>query len=59
MRQQGWKLATENPGELSTLMRWTKGPRSCVVEFADDEGSTEIWIRSVAAAKGRSATARQ
>jgi hypothetical protein len=46
MAQQGWKAASENPGDWSTLIRWTKGNRSCMVEFADDGGSTEIWIRS-------------
>lgn len=46
MRKEGWKLARENPGEWSTLIGWTKGARSCMVEFAADSGATEIWIRS-------------
>lgn len=47
MRKQGWKQVSETPGDWSTLVRWTKGERSCMVEFADDSGVTEIWLRSI------------
>ena len=47
MRRQGWRVASETPGGSSTIIRWTKGARSCMVEFAHDSGSTEIWLRSL------------
>ncbi|MBA3521583.1 MAG: hypothetical protein H0T90_03635 [Gemmatimonadales bacterium] len=50
MRRQGWKVASETPGEWSTVVRWSKGSRSCMVEFADDSAGTEIWLRSSTAA---------
>ncbi len=50
MRRQGWTVASETPGEWSTVVRWSKGSRSCTVEFADDPTGTEIWLRSSTAA---------
>ena len=51
MQGQGWKLTSETRGEWSTIVGWAKGDRRCMVEFADDSGSTEVWLRSVAAKK--------
>jgi hypothetical protein len=54
MGQQGWKLVSETPGDWSTIIRWSKGTRNCMVEFTDDSGATEIWIRSMVPGSHRS-----
>jgi hypothetical protein len=50
MQRQGWKVTSETPGEWSTIIRWAKGTRSCMIEFADDSANTEVWLRSMMAA---------
>jgi hypothetical protein len=46
MGRQGWKQMSVSAGDWSTIIRWSKDRRSCSVEFDDDRGATEIWIRS-------------
>jgi hypothetical protein len=58
MGQHGWKVTSESSGDWSTIIRWAKGVRTCMVEFADDSSGTEIWYRSVVPKK-RAATSSQ